>query len=141
MPNIITETAVKKTLYTDFNVNFDIHPIRGDLTLLVNEDAIRRSLSNIIKTNFYERRYRARFGGNLRKHLFENQVPMTLNSIKIAISNAITNFEPRVNLLDVTVSSPNSGDSNQVSVNITFSTISSSTPITLNTQLSLSKFR
>lgn len=141
MPNLITETAVKKTVYTDFNVNFNIHPVRGDLTLLKNEDAISQSIQNIVQTNFYERRYRSYFGGNVRRYLFEDFTPLTLNSVQSAITNAINSYEPRCNLISVVVSAPNSGDDNTLAVTITFSLINSSTPIVLNTTLSLSRFR
>lgn len=125
-------------IYADFQNAFTVHPIKKDLPLSYNEDAVKRSLINIVQTNYYERPFRPRFGANVRKYLFENLTPITLDAIKAAIITAIGNDEPRARLIDVVVSST---EANTVNVTITFSTINSLQPIIVNTTLSLERVR
>ena len=66
----ITPQTNTEEFYSDFQTNFTIHPIKKDLTRLVNEDSVKRSIKNILLTNYYERRFRPRFGANIRKYLF-----------------------------------------------------------------------
>lgn len=116
-----------------------MHPIKKDLTKLVNEDAVKRSIKNIVMTNFYERRFRPRFGANIRKYLFENITPLTLRAIQSDITASIETFEPRANLIDVKVSSAN--DSNEVDIAITFTTINRLQPVIVTATVGLNRVR
>lgn len=126
-------------IYSDFQTNFTMHPIKKDLTKLVNEDAVKRSIKNIVMTNFYERRFRPRFGANIRKYLFENITPLTLRAIQSDITASIETFEPRANLIDVKVSSAN--DSNEVDIAITFTTINRLQPVIVTATVGLNRVR
>lgn len=126
-------------IYSDFQTNFTMHPIKKDLTKLVNEDAVKRSIKNIVMTNFYERRFRPRFGANIRKYLFENITPLTLRAIQSDITTSIETFEPRANLIDVKVSSAN--DSNEVDIAITFTTINRLQPVIVTATVGLNRVR
>ena len=127
-------------VYSDFNVNFNIHPIKEDLTRLVNEDAVLRSIKNIVQTDHYERPFRPMFGANIKKYLFEQLNPITLQLIKSQIVSALANYEPRANIIDVVVSS-SSSDNNSVEITITFSTINNLRPVTTTTTLALDRVR
>ena len=126
-------------IYSDFQTNFTMHPIKKDLTKLVNEDAVKRSIKNIVMTTFYERRFRPRFGANIRKYLFENITPLTLRAIQSDITASIETFEPRANLIDVKVSSAN--DSNEVDIAITFTTINRLQPVIVTATVGLNRVR
>jgi phage baseplate assembly protein W len=134
----ITELDIKEEVYIDFQSNFTIHPIKKDLTRLTNEDAVKRSIRNILQTDYYERRFRPKFGANIRAYLFENMTPITLHAIKSAVITAIENHEPRANIIDVVVSG---GDNNAVDVTLTFSIINSLQIVSLTTSLALGKVR
>lgn len=127
-------------VYSDFNVNFNVHPVKQDLTRLVNEDAVLRSIKNIVQTDHYERPFRPLFGANIKKYLFEQLTPITLQLIKSQIVSALANYEPRANIIDVVVSS-SSSDNNSVEITITFSTINNLRPVTATITLALDRVR
>ena len=47
-------------VFSDLNLNFVVHPITGDVTKLTNVEAVKRSVRNLINTNFYERPFSSR---------------------------------------------------------------------------------
>ena len=126
-------------IYSDFNTNFNVHPIKKDLTRLTNEEAVKRSIKNIIQTNFYERPFQPMFGCNIRAYLFELITPITLQLIKKDVTAAINNYEPRANILDVIVSV--APDNNEIAVAVTFSIINSLQPTTVNATVALNGVR
>jgi phage baseplate assembly protein W len=127
-------TLAKEEVYSDFNTSFAIHPIRHDMTRLTNEDAVKRSIKNILLTNRYERRFRPDFGSGLSRYLFEPLTPITLSLMKKEIEQTISTYEPRATILDVVVSAAT--DQNSVEVSITFSLINSLIPVVLTTTIS-----
>lgn len=119
-------------VYVDFPTNFDFHPIRKDLALVTNEDAVKRSIRNIVRTNFYERNDPT-VGANLDAQLFELATPQTQIVLQDSLRTAIENNEPRCQLLSViVVVNP---DSNAISASIVFTLINTSEPITLTVLL------
>jgi len=135
----ITPQTRSNEIYSDFQSNLTVHPIKKDLTRLVDEDAVKRSIKNILLTNHYERPFRPRFGANLRKYLFENIDPVVTKHIENDILTAIENYEPRANIVDITVTS--NPDNNAINVSIIFSTINSLQNVTLNTLITLDRVR
>lgn len=127
------------TIYSDFNDNFTVHPVIKDLTLLKNEEAVKRSIKNILQTNYYERRFLPRYGANIRRYLFEPITEISLIHIKQDIIAAINNYEPRANIIDVVVSS--ALNDNSVQITVTFSTINSLLPVTVTSLLTLDRVR
>ena len=89
--------------YVDLDLDFFAHPTTKDVMMRVGEEAIKRSVRNLLFTNFYERPFRHNIGSNVYKLLFDNINPITAMFIKDAITETINNFEPRVRLLDVEV--------------------------------------
>ena len=89
--------------YTDLDLDFLMHPISKDVSSKTGEDAIKRSVRNLIMTNFYDRPFQSYIGSNVRGLLFENATPMTAVFLQDAIKEVINNFEPRVQLYDVRV--------------------------------------
>lgn len=118
-----------KPLYKDLNITFAKHPVTGALSSITNENAVKRALRNLILTNFYERPYNPEFGGNIRQHLFENFSPFTALQIKKNIIAAISNFEPRVELLEVITKQMD--DQNQLQVDIVFRVVNQADPINI----------
>ena len=66
------KTVQVDPVFTDFYNNFNVHPQNKRLALHTNEQAVRRSLRNILSTNTRERFFNPEFGGNLRRFLFED---------------------------------------------------------------------
>lgn len=124
--------ATKQTrpIYTDLDINLDIHPISKDIIRISNEEAIIRSVKNLLLTDYYERPFQYNIGSNIRKLLFENFTPTTQAMLKEAIEETIISFEPRCNIIDIVISPFE--DNNAVNVTFTFSVLNREEPITLD---------
>lgn len=115
--------------YLDIPTNLDVHPIKGDLTMLTNENAIKRSILNLLYTDRFERFFTPNLGAGLKAYLFENISRDTEFVIKERITETITNYEPRANLISVDVKAL--PDDNAYSATITFSIANSVNPVSL----------
>jgi phage baseplate assembly protein W len=89
--------------YKDVSLSFTRHPITGDIAGLTDADAVKRSVRNLINTDFYERPFHPEIGSDVRKTLFEPVDISTAESLSIYIEECIVNFEPRVELSSVRV--------------------------------------
>lgn len=87
--------------YSDLDLNFQINPITGDINKLTGQAAIKRSIRNLIFTNYYERPFKSIIGSDIPRLLFDNVDPMTGVFVEDAIKSLINNFEPRVRLVGV----------------------------------------
>ena len=133
MPSGAANPLTKELIFSDINSTFTPHPVTGKVTVLRNEEAVKRALRNLILTDFYERPYEPLFGGNIRAILFENSDPFIEYQVKKQIQTAINNFEIRVNILEVEVQS--SPDSNQLNINIFFFIENQKDPVELTINL------
>lgn len=116
--------------FKDLDLNFVIHPVRKDINVLKNENAIISSVKNLILTNHYERPFRPELGSNLRRLLFENVDVLLAAQIEREIEETIVNFEPRARISKVVaVASP---DENLYKVRLEFFVINNPDPITIN---------
>lgn len=104
--------------YQDLDLDFIAHPITGDVTKKIGPDAIARSIRNLVMTNYYDRPFRSQIGSNALKMLFENIGPLTAINLEQAISDVVTNFEPRAKLIGVKVKAD--PDNNGYSAKIAF---------------------
>ena len=75
----------------------------GDIAFLTDIEAVKRSVRNLINTNFYERPFHPEIGSNVRSVLFEPVSPPVANVLERHVKDVIDNFEPRAELLDVDV--------------------------------------
>jgi len=128
-----TPLTNQSEFFSDLSTNFEEHPDTHDLMRLKNDEAVKRSIKNLILTNKYERPFQPNVGSNLRKYLFEDISPTTSLNLQNEIKTTIENYEPRASNIDVTVSPYI--DENAYVVNILFYLINSSTPVSLNTIL------
>ena len=44
-------------VYKDINLNFSRHPVTGDISTLTDVSSVKRSVRNLVNTNFYEKHY------------------------------------------------------------------------------------
>ena len=89
--------------YKDISLSFDPHPITKDLPVLKNENAIRRSVRNLVQTIPGERFFNPILGSSVSENLFGIINFGTSTIIKEEILTTIENFEPRVNNVNVQV--------------------------------------
>jgi hypothetical protein len=116
--------------YTDLDLTFTKHPIKKDIVLSVDDQAVIRSVRNLILTDHYDRPFHPEIGSNVRKMLFEPITPLTANYIQREIEDTIKNFEPRVSIEQVVVQV--SPDNNSYQVILSFFINNQVQPITTN---------
>ena len=82
--------------FKDISLSFDMHPVTKDILVLRNEDAIKKSIRNIVQTIPSERFFNPIFGAEVRPSLFEFVDYGTASILEKQIAVAIENYEPRV---------------------------------------------
>ena len=87
--------------FKDLSMTFQSNPLNDDLIVLKNENAIARSLRNIVYTLPGEKFFDEPFGSRITESLFDNIDDITSSIIVDEIRQSITNYEPRVKLEDV----------------------------------------
>jgi len=111
----------RRRLYADLPLAFNIHPNTQDLTVLSDIDAVKQSVKNLVLTNFTERPFQPRIGGNITALLFEPADHFTEIVIKDEIISVLEEHEPRVNGIFVEVI--DESDTNSYRVSIQFNVI------------------
>jgi len=107
--------------FKDISMTFQSNPLTGDLIALKNENAIARSIRNIVFTVPGEKFFDETFGSTISESVFENIDNLSAIIIKDQITESIERFEPRVNLIKVTTSPD--FDNNSFDVVITYNII------------------
>lgn len=116
-----TLTRKKFVVYTDFGNNFEKNPFTGFLAKYENEDAVKQSLSNLLRTQLGERFYDSKKGSKLADLLFENPSFMDLELAKANIRDVIGRYEKRVLLRDIRFTNPTESiDVNEIYITIVF---------------------
>ena len=120
--------AIKRIsrVFKDINLSFEPHPVTKDLQILKNENAIRRSVRNIVETIPTERFFNSLLGSDVRDSLFEFVDFGTASVIQSQILVAIENFEPRVD--NVVVEVDPQPDQNSFNVTVIFDIIGQEFP-------------
>ena len=104
--------------FRDVSATFQINPINDDLIALKNENAIARSVRNLILTVPGEKPFQPAIGSRVTEMLFENMDKVTANAIRSEIKNTLNNFEPRISLKEVLVEPD--FDNNEYNVTINY---------------------
>ena len=91
--------------FKDISLSFKQHPVTKDVLTLKNEDAIKRSVQNLVRIQVGEVFFNRLVGTRITKSLFELANDDFVDPIKTEIETTIMNFEPRVVLTDVSVES------------------------------------
>ena len=87
--------------FKDISMTFQANPLNFDLIGLKNENAIARSVRNIVFTLPGEKFFDEEFGSSISASLFENIDDISANVIVDEITNSIERYEPRVDLINV----------------------------------------
>jgi len=107
--------------FKDISLSFKRHPVTNDILALTNEDAIKKSVRNLVQTVNEERFFNPLIGSHVKESLFKLADNSLRATLKTQIETTIQNFEPRVNLTDVIVNHPN--DSNDLEITISYDII------------------
>ena len=127
---ILTPLARRREIHSDFHKDLALLPGRNDIARVVNENAVKESIKNILLTDKGERLFQPRLGSDIRAMLFENVTPVTSILIRDRIQDVLNAYEPRCGIVDVEVIGDI--DSNSVKINVVFHVINSETPQTLS---------
>ena len=89
--------------FKDINLSFKRHPVTNDVLTISDEDAIKRSVRNIVFTILGEKPFDPNFGSVINDSLFE--LDTSLNQIRISdeITQSLLSYEPRISNVEVTV--------------------------------------
>jgi phage baseplate assembly protein W len=104
--------------FKDISLSFLRHPVTNDIAILKNEDAIKKSVMNLVRTRIGERFFNSLLGSNVENYLFELANSGLVDPLQEEIRNVISNFEPRVTVrrVDVAVYP----EDNQLDITITY---------------------
>ena len=112
--------------FKDINLSFKRHPVTNDVVTIRNEDAIKRSVKNIIFTILGEKPFEPNFGSVINESLFD--LNTNLSEIRVAdeISASLRNYEPRISDIDVTVTV--APDTNEMNCTVQYEIVGLPTP-------------
>ena len=89
--------------FKDISLSFTPNPITNDLLIIRNEDAVKKSVTNLVRTNIGERFFNSLLGSRVNDSVFE----LANREIEISLSGEIKtllrNFETRIRVRDVSV--------------------------------------
>ena len=112
--------------FKDINLSFKRHPVTNDVVVIRDEDAIKRSVKNIIFTILGEKPFEPNFGSVINESLFD--LNTSLNEIRVSdeIKQSLLNYEPRIDNIDVTVTV--TPDTNEMNCTVQYEIVGLPTP-------------
>ena len=113
-----TYTTKVSRAFKDISLSFKKHPVTKDVTVLRNEDAIKKSVINLTRTRINERFFNDLLGTSVADNLFENMGSGLETALEEEISTLLGNYEPRIELNSVYVIADQ--DSNELSIQVDY---------------------
>lgn len=108
--------------FKDISLSFKKHPVTKDILVLKDNDAIKKSVMNIIRTSIGDRFYEPTLGTRVGDMLFSlNTDDYNQSLLKSEMKTALQNWEPRVRVRRINTSFMN--DSNSVEVVVDYEII------------------
>ena len=99
--------------FKDINLSFKRHPVTNDVLTVSNEDAIKRSVKNIVFTILGEKPFLPLFGSVINQSLFDLNTNLSEIRISDEIKQSLLNYEPRIdNIVATTTIYPDSNELN-----------------------------
>tara|TARA_B100000927_G_scaffold285432_1_gene275515 strand:+ start:486 stop:911 length:426 start_codon:yes stop_codon:yes gene_type:complete len=130
---LVNKSKRNSRKFSDIDLNFTRNTITSDIIKVEDVIAVKRSVKNLVQTNFYERPFQPELGCGVRELLFENFTPMTRIFLEKKIQEVLLNYEPRIDLQSVKVDDDQ--DNNRLVVDIYFYVVGSPGPQTVTTFL------
>ena len=113
--------------FKDISLSFAKHPVTNDLIILKNEDAIKKSVINLIRTRLNERFFNDLLGTSVENSLFELADSDLFSFLEEEILTLIKNFEPRINIKSILFEFIK--DSNNLNIKISYDIVGLPFPI------------
>ena len=119
--------------FRDLDLDFNRNAVTNDVNVVEDIIAVKRSVRNLVQTNYYERPFQPELGCGIRELLFEPFTPMTKVLLQRKIEEVLVNHEPRIQLQNVAVDDDQ--DNNRLVVDIYFYIVGVSGPQVVQTFL------
>ena len=143
--NVKSTSTKQSRKFKDIDLDFGRNIVTNDVNTIEDVIAIKRSVKNLVQTNFYERLFHPELGCGVRQLLFENYSPLTSIYLRRKLEEVLVNYEPRISLTSIIINddtfesmNPAIGqdiDSNRLRVDIHFYIIGIALPQMVNVQL------
>ena len=134
--NSTTIVTARKKSYSDIDLTFNKRA-SGDIFKKTDAGAVSQAVRNLLLTNFSEKPFLPRYGGDLNSLLFSLNTTIDEIGLEERILETIEVFEPRARVLNIKIL--RNDDRNEIDVTVKFKIIS--TNETLTTQISLTRLR
>lgn len=129
MSRLLTRITKKTRTFKDFDLRFNRHPLTGDVTAVLDEEAVKAAVRNIVSTSRGEKKFRPVYGGDVYALLFENWDPLLATTFAMNIKDEIDKHEPRAQ--DVEVEMRDRSDMNALEVIVSFRVANVNEPISV----------
>ena len=121
--------ATLSKIYSDIDFTFTKKPVTGDVALSFDDQAVIRSIRNLLSTNHFERPFNPDLGSNLNAILFKMLSPLSAASLEREIATMIDNYEPRARVNEIIVTPL--PDKNAYNVSLSFYIENATLPTTV----------
>jgi len=112
---------VASKAFKDINLSFKRHPVTNDVVAIRDEDAIKRSVKNIIFTILGEKPFEPLFGSVINDALFDLSTNLSEVAVADEITSSLLNHEPRIADIDVTVTV--AADTNEMNCTVQYTIV------------------
>ena len=120
-------------IFSDLDLDFTRNNVTNDIDIIEDVAAVKRSVKNLIQTNFYERPFHPEIGSGIRQLLFEPATPLTKTFLKRKIEEVLANFEPRASIEQITID--DDFERNRLKVSLYFYVVNTLEPVVVTTYL------
>ena len=134
--NSSTIVTARRKSYSDIDLTF-AKRASGDVFKKTDAGAVVQAIRNLLLTNFSEKPFLPRYGGDLNSLLFSLNTTIDEIGLEERILETVEVFEPRAKILAIKIL--RNDDRNEIDVTVKFKIIS--TNETLTTQISLTRLR
>lgn len=124
------KSIVRKNLFKDLDLDFQPHPVTGDVPQKIDAEAVKRAVRNLVLMNKYEKPFKPQIDSRISRMLFEPATPITAMAIRSNIMDVLTRYEPRARINDVVVLF--NEEYNAFNVSISFTVMNSREVSTVN---------
>ena len=122
----IDQRDITSQAFKDISLTFNRHPVTDDIGVFTNESAIKRAVTNLVRTRIGERFFESLLGSAVEDSLFEQADPDNAQVLEDDIRLLLENFEPRIRRVDVRVIYPL--DTNELTVTINYDIVGLAIP-------------
>lgn len=103
--------------FKDISLSFKKHPVTKDILVLKDNDAIKKSVMNIVRTNIGDRFYESTLGTKVEDLLFSlNTDEYGKSLLNSEVATALRNWEPRIRVKRIRSSSFDSSSSVEITI-------------------------